>query len=252
MKQVSLSLSIFLSTSVMLVAQSAPNAFVADELTNELCSEAIKARIDGFIVKLNENPSAQVIIVGSADKHIPGRYSHYGPTMQKAFEFRHVPRAQLAFIQAKDGDKMNFQFWIVPRGAEPPVVDVFAGRQITDTTLWDKSWINTSSRTKVYFGGEDEPCDFGLNLEGLAKQLGQNSAQRGYVVAFSDGDFGKRRAMAAAILTRQQLQRRYQLPKRQLSVLYGGRVDERQVQLWVIPSGKKMSLTAARSAATVR
>lgn len=56
MKQVSLSLSIFLSTSVMLVAQSAPNAFVADELTNELCSEGIKARIDGFIVKLNENP----------------------------------------------------------------------------------------------------------------------------------------------------------------------------------------------------
>jgi hypothetical protein len=235
--------------------QQEPTPILVFELCDELCSDPMKAHLDRFIIKWNDNPSTHAYIIGSADKNIPGRYSHYGPAIEKYFRFRGFPMERMTFARAINEDKMVFRFWLVPPDVQPPRVGSLHPPEAFRTrTLWDKSWISSYSTRQVDFGGDTsgEPCDFGLDQKGFSEELNRDPHLTGYLIGFSDADFNKGKTMAATNLTRQDLRRQHRVLNRQLRVLYGGRADERQLQLWIVPKGQSISLREARLATKTR
>lgn len=227
-------------------AQGRPKALLVDETKNVLCSDEMKAYVDHFIIELVNDPTSMGYIIGSADKNIEGRFSQHEAAIKRAITFRRYPMDRIKFVRTSDGDEMRFQYWLVPAGAEPPHIETYREYPVSKTILFDKSSVNSYSRRHVDFGGgDDEPCDYGLNIRGYLRRLKNDPSLRAYLVAFSDDGTTRNAALTWLALTKRRIASEG-LTAARLSTYYGGQADFRQMHLWLVPGKNSFSIKLAR------
>lgn len=207
-----------------------------DELENIFCTEHNRSVIDNFLVTLQNNPNSEGYIIGYADSAIPGRFLKYYKTFQWHIGYRNFPVERIKFLRGENRDKMTFQFWIVPKGEKPPQPSVeYTSSKIVNKTLFDKSFIREIEKNEVFFGGEDEPCDWGLKLEDFANSLENDSDLTGYLVTYSDKEKSQRFVDNASKLTAKLITSKYNIVQNRLKMIYGGVREEREMELWLVP-----------------
>ena len=234
-------------------SQTVAKPILEFELRNVLCSEEIKAIVDNFFIKLNEYPGSRGIIVGQADSKIEGRFDHYLDAIRKGMLFRKYSIDRITFVRTVNGNEMLFQFWRVPNGSNPPPIGAMYSRQpVVEATLFDKSWINSVYGRGVFFGGEDEPCDFGLNFDGFADRLRSDKSLLGYLVTFSEIGHKRVKERTAAFRTIKNLIRHYRIAKNRIRYLYGGPKTNDEMQLWLVPKQSTLSLSTVQAKSAFR
>lgn len=239
-----LGLVILFAASRISFGQEKPQAILFNESVNEFCSEIIKANIDNLGMRLNEEPNSKAYIIGYGDASIQGRFQHYQDAMLKAVTFRKYGLERFVFLRGKNQDKMIFQYWVAPNNADAPKPEgEYKFEKLTSATLFDNSEIQSIVKNRIMFGdGANEPCDYGLNLEGFADYLKSESELNGYFVAYSKRGKDKISANRALNVVLRNFISTYKIPRSRLKILEGENRAYNQMDIWLIPKGKLLSL----------
>lgn len=93
-----------------------PEAYKSEEF-GKATNGYVKMIFDGFMVELNNNPTAQGYIInyGTA-KEIRARERQ----IRNAIAFRKYDRSRIVMVRGGNSGKLETQLWIVPAGAENP------------------------------------------------------------------------------------------------------------------------------------
>ena len=86
------------------------------------CEEGF-ARLDNFFIDLNNDPTAQGVIVVYGDARAAGAASHRELQLRNHFTFRRFPTDRVEFMRGAAKEDGTTQFWIVPQGASDPQVE---------------------------------------------------------------------------------------------------------------------------------
>jgi hypothetical protein len=221
-------------------AQSKPKAIPTDEFANLLCSDEFRARIDHFLADISNQAGATGFVIGYADRAVPGRFFKYAKAFERHPDFRGFSKDRIKFVRGPDEDKMRFQLFVVPEGASLPNDGIgYTKLNVTSQTLFDRSYLNSETSGQIYFGGDlgGEPCDWGLDIGEFAQTLVDDPNLNGYLVVYSDRKSSRRFVMNAADSAIARITS-HKVARDQLKIVYGGRAESRELQLWLIPKTK--------------
>jgi len=221
-------------------SQEPPKAVLVDEFANLFCSDELRARLDNFFSTISEAPGSVGYIVANADTSMPGRFHKYFRMFQNHVRFRRFFPDRVSYFRGPDKDALHFQFWLVPKGAPQPDIPLeFRQEQVGRLVLFDASEISSVKKGVVEFGGDfgNEPCDFGLDLNQFAINLGANPSLNGYLVASSNGRRDSVRTKMALNLTAAELIKQHRVPAHRIKTLYVGDRKSQVMQLWLVPKG---------------
>lgn len=240
---------IYLSAILLLIfgfgarGQEPSKAVLVDEFANMFCSDELRARLDTFFATIQEKPGSVGYVVARADAAMPGRFLKYFRTFQNHRQFRRFDPERVRYYRGPNTDSLHVQFWLVPKGAQPPEVPLeFRQEPIHSSVMFDASEISSVKKGVVEFGGGNEPCDFGLNLDQFAIDLGANPGLNGYLVASSYGRRDSSRTKKALKITAGQLIKQHRVPASSIKILYVGGRRSRVMQLWLVPKGSQPPL----------
>lgn len=226
------------------LSQEAPKAVLFNETADAFCSEAVRTIMDGFLASLANMPGSKGYIVGSADAKMPGRFLKYSNGLQRHVEFRKFDPVRIIHLRERDGSSMRFKFWIVPAGAAPPEITHWKFEPVRVPTLFDQSAIAAITKGTVEYGeaGTNEPCDWGLRLEDFANALKNDRETTGHIVSFSDSNNTKQLAEQANRIVSRELRTKFKITAHRIKTIYGGRRENRDIQLWLVPKGTEFVL----------
>jgi hypothetical protein len=218
-----------------------PEAVLVDEFANVFCTADLQARIDMFLVALQNTQGSTGYIVASADASIPGRQNKYFRMFQLYVQFRNFPVDRLNYYRGPDGHALHIQFWLVPQGASPPDVTLESGRKkFNISVMFDASEITGVGR-EIEFGGSwaNEPCDLGLDLNHFAMILGADPNLDAYLLASSKSRREATQTSKALAMTANELRRTHRVPASRIKTFYVGARGENTMQLWLVPKGSE-------------
>jgi hypothetical protein len=105
------------------LAQAEPKAELIDEFERTPCDD-FRARLDLFSIHLKAQPTSKgyVVVFGEAnDMH---RNVLYEGMIEGYFRQWKIDLNRIRFVHSGFKEKLTFQFWVVPLGAEPPPFSV--------------------------------------------------------------------------------------------------------------------------------
>ena len=220
-------------------AQETQNAVLVDRTENSFCTEDVRARLDTFLIELQQRPGAIGYVIGTADSSIPGRFSKYFKTIQSQIRFRRFDPSRINLYRAPDGKSMRFDYWISQDGVSKPELPVgYRLSAITEPTLYDSSLITSVSSDGVQFGFErDEPCDWGLHLTDFAMILNSDRNLQAYLIASAESRSKINFARWALSLTVKALTQKHGISTRRIKTKFVGVHERNEMQLWLVPQG---------------
>ena len=86
------------------------------------CEEGF-ARLDTFFVEINNNPADEAVIVLYGDTSKPNALRKRERELLNHFTFRKFPRDRVRLVRGIARENGTTQFWLVPPGAEPPMIE---------------------------------------------------------------------------------------------------------------------------------
>lgn len=86
----------------------------------KMVDDDVKARMDAFFIRLNNDPNAKGVIVNyGTPKEIKDRKRQ----IEKAIDFRKFDRSRITYVDGPDqGNGINTKLWLVPSGADQPEI----------------------------------------------------------------------------------------------------------------------------------
>lgn len=117
MFRISFLILVLMSWTIFAQTEKKPQANLIDEFETAT-NGFVKMKMDSFFADLSSNPEAQGFIFNfGTDREIAKREKQ----LQSAIAFRKYDSSRLTIIRGNIREKIKTQFWIVPRGAEPPI-----------------------------------------------------------------------------------------------------------------------------------
>lgn len=113
---------ILIAAGTVFAQETPPKAQKFDEFTGEADYEDLMARLDNFLIELQQQPNAQGHIIVYRSRRDSAAVSNRIALRAKDYLVR-VRRGDAARIQTFDGGMtgcLTYELWIVPPGAEPP------------------------------------------------------------------------------------------------------------------------------------
>lgn len=112
-----------------LIAQNTPHTVLADEF-GRIIEEDLMARLDSFIVQLQNDPNSRGYIHSWGVKQTLDRNER---RIKSYLRTRRFPANQFTFVRGEGfeteyvnggpSDPPRFKFWLVPAGSDPPDMD---------------------------------------------------------------------------------------------------------------------------------
>ncbi len=236
-------LAIILFIPAWTFGQERPKAVLIDEFGRP-CNEELLARFDNFISQRNEIPDAHSYIYFYGDYQLEGRNLSFVDYLKGGYHrLESTPERQFRFVQGGNLSEMKLQFWLVPPGAEmPPISPKYTPpAEIKRPVLFDKGWADFHrwyGPTEIYsMGFYDLGCDFPPNDDAFAKLLLADASLRGHLIIYTSKEHGAKRGNAVARFAIKDLIDRFGLQRNRITFAYGGKRDEPEIELWLIPKG---------------
>lgn len=234
---------LLLAISLTAFSQEKPEAQLIDEF-GRICSEDLMARYDGFLIRLQNDPSAAGYIVLHGENSQEGSNILYADFLTKIYpERRGYASERIVFVRGENLDALKTLFWIVPAGAEPPDVEnLFEPKKTVSSERFQK----TAAEIFKYDSGEDFingfyelGCDFAPNFKDFTKKLLENEKLKGYLIIHAK----KNKAEKIEKIARKNLTGIYKVPKNRLKIIYGEKLEDPEIELWLVPEGEKPPVT---------
>lgn len=219
-----------------------PKAELVDEFSDRLCSEDIRAKIDHFFLKLQNQPGSTGYIVGNADEQIVGRLDKSFKMFRSHANFRRFYPDRIKYFRGPNATLGKFQFWVVPDGAKAPDVELTYSQQVISApVMFDASYIREIKNGVVEFGGNwgDEPCDFGIYIDPFVLMLGADRDLTAYLVASSKGQKERKKVLSALQITADSLVKEQGISRNRIKTIYVGAKKDSEMQLWLVPKGAR-------------
>ncbi len=225
-------------------SQEKPKADLFSEF-GKFCSEEFSAHLDAYINELSNNPTSTGYIVFYGEKSIPeAKNQHYSNAAKYLSRFRKFDLSRFVFLRGENREAMLTQFWVVPVGANPPILEKpFVESKITSTTLFDNGYADFNKyfgKRDIYINGFlDLGCDFSPNRNAFAKVLLSNQDLSGYLIVYTKFGKGKSRANKIGKFALKELVKDYKIPRERLTMIYGGNREEPEIEFWLVPKNDK-------------
>jgi len=172
--------------AVTAAAQETPVATLANEFRTEGNCETTLAAADRFFSELSNNPVSQGYIVIYRQGHNTASARSRRREITNWVKIRHFDPMRITFLEGTVQVEAKTQFWLVPPGAEPPMVvpDDPKALAIPKPKVAETVEIDPSEPyifTAEYADGI-EGCKDPFDKEGFAQELKDNPAYRGNIV----------------------------------------------------------------------
>ena len=212
------------------------------EIADEYCSEYLAYQLDMFSIQLNNNPDSRAYIIFHGRDTQEGKNLSYLKYFPRYLSQR-FNTDKIITIRGENKDKMTAQLWVIPNGAKPPIIEKsFVKKEITSTTLFDKSWADWhkayNTEWTIYgYSFVEWGCEMDLNMEAFAETLRSQSNLTGYLVVYPKFGKGKNQAKKVTDFAIKELTRQYKVPKERLKTIYGGNRNRPELELWFVRNG---------------
>lgn len=224
-----------------------------DEFGDILLTD-LKARWDNLLVELNREPESVGYVVFYRSRRDGPGVTARQLSVARSYMVRVRGFSDDRLVTLDGGTAANLvqEFWIGPRGAEPPRrADAFPQMPIdfTVTSKFDDSYYN---------GADDEDGQIGDSLPAFAKVLEQNPTVGGYIIVYPHY-YAEREEIrgydvrsvsrdSASLVRwimndiRKRMTREFGIPRARLRIINGGHRKVRSVELWLVPKGERPPL----------
>jgi hypothetical protein len=236
--------TLLLALALGAIGQNPPKAELIDEIGID-CSEMVMASYDGFLSRVHQNPAAKGLILLNGDETTEGRNIAYFNYLSKWYpQVRQVKDLRLEFIRGSNQKKTRVTFWLVPAGAENPLIEPFRRAQIDKTSRYDVATGDlrkSGSRSFLYDAGFYElGCSFGPNLVGFVDELKRNNTLDGYLVVYTTFGKGRTHGNKVAKFAVADLMKKFKISRARIKTLYGGNREDGQVEFWLVRKGDRL------------
>ena len=220
-------------------------ARLVDYFGNILLTD-IKARLDNFVVELQNTPGAKGFIVTYPAKNFPGW------SLRRARDFqdylvstRGIEAARVAVVNGGFRDEMTFELWTVNPGAELPVkpFDISLLMVGEKTPLPFDRFPIVEHGDRGEFDAEDNYeyyPDTKELYQPFIEVLRRDPTLRGCVIAYASprSRLGADRKLAARV--KLGIIKAYAIDVGRIAAFGGGRRDQKMVELWLVPPGAEL------------
>lgn len=187
-----------------------PEALIVDEF-GRLANGDIKARLDYFILELQNNPTSRGLIISYGSKReIAAREK----MMKTHISFRQVNNLkEISFINGGHGNEIKTQLWRVPESAENPKPEPTA-------FILDEFGTVTNANLKG-------------KIENFYKELYKNTNAQGYIINYGPNREVTRRER----LIRDFMTVRSSDGSVRIVFVNGGNTGKLKTVIWLVPQG---------------
>lgn len=228
--------------------QDAPRKF--DEFGDILITD-LKSRWDNFLVELQREPmNVGYIVFYRSRRDGPGMTARQLSVARSYMvRVRGFDDDRLVTIDGGTAANLVQEFWIAPRGAEPPRrADAFPRTpdDFSVTTKFDDTYYNNPY---------DDDAQIGDSLPAFAKILKQNPMVGGHVIVYPHYYTEREEirgysvrsvsrdsaSMIRSIMNdiRKRMTHEFGIPRARLRIINGGHRKVRSVELWLVPKGER-------------
>jgi hypothetical protein len=200
------------------------------------------SRYDGFMNTISTSPGSTGFIVFYGDASAEGKNLLFIKYLTKSYpNQRKFDESRIKLVRGKNQDRLKIQFWIAPPGANAPKPDQeFSEPTFYGTTRYDVAqaeFHKSFGELKVFDDGFfDLGCNFPPNLSQFAKILRSNKNLTGYLVVYNSNKGQAKKILDYSV---EGLVKNYKAPKNRLKTIYAGKDDDRRMEFWFVPAGKK-------------
>lgn len=208
----------------------------------KVCSEELMSVYDGFMSELQNNPTATGYFVFYGNESAEGRNLNYIDFILHNYpRMRRYDRSKISLVRGENQSEMKVQFWIVPNGANLPKPDKeFVRQKITKTTRFDRNWADFHKwfgEKQIYADSfYNLGCEFNPNVTQYANILLAEKNLTGYLVVYGNN---KKRAEKVGKFAVNDLVKINKVTRNRLKIIYGGKSEEPQIELWLVPKDDK-------------
>ena len=205
----------------------------------------LMARLDNFAIELQNEPGARGIVLAYAVKHkFPGwpiRRAY--ASVDYLINTRGIDAARLSAANGGLRDKVGFELWVVPPGAETPVKPSDASLLMSG----EKSALLFDRFVVIERGDDDETSAYGLEsypdsagaYEYFAEVLRADPSLRGCVIGYAARRGSSATARRIASLAKLTIAKSHAIDVGRVVALGGGRREYKMIELWLVPPGSR-------------
>jgi len=203
------------------------------------------ARLDNFAIELQNEPASRAFIVAYAARHkFPGwPVRRARSAMAYLAMTRGIDSTRISVVNGGLQDETQFELWVIPAGAEPPVKPFDASLLMSGEktpllfdrfTVYERDDIGSADETMAEF--PDSVSAYNL----FAEVLRSDRSLRGLIIGYAS----KRGKLADArrIVSRAKfvVVKEYLIDVRRVVALAGGRRSDKMIELWLVPPGAEL------------
>jgi hypothetical protein len=234
-------LVLLLIFTINALSQKTSEAIPVDEF-GDVCSEDLMARMDNFMIQINNNPTARGLVVFHGRTDTEGRNLKLADYIARRPTRPGVGLPKLPIIRGENRNKQLIQFWLVPPGAPEPKPDrPYVPSTYAETTLFDRSPVRFhrwEGVLDIYVDGfYDLGCDFSPNRKVLSEILRMNEDLNAYLVVYTDSE-NRKDGLKLASWALNDLVKNHKVSRSRVRAIFGGLRKESEIEFWLVPKGK--------------
>lgn len=225
-------------------ARQQPTARMIDEFGGVPFSDML-ARIDNFAIELQHAPGASgvIAIYPEMSDRLPGWYTRRAYWAKGYLtKGRGLGEGRVSVVNGGFRDKVTYELWLVPAGAEQPVKPLDWAEALSrekNPVLFDRNVYENRPRPPEAEDYEDytDPKD---RHEPFVSALRADPAARGFIIAYAVRRDARGRDRRLAAREKLSLMKLHAIGADRITAVGGGLRKNRTVEYWIIPPGSPL------------
>lgn len=217
-----------------------PFAMKIDEYGSNIDCEVFAARLDAFAIELQNNMESKGYVIIYPGWQLSGRNPpHFTDTRRYLVNSRNIANERIVILRGDIRKELKVELWIVPVGATPPTLE----KQVATQEQNSNSAIKFDEGYPVYpfeYEGNEivGSCTIGsISLKQLAEGLKQQPDTTGYFIVYKGEDASLKTTRRIMSQIRTRMIYKYKFVEKRIKVVYGGRRNYREIEIWIVPKG---------------
>ena len=221
--------------------KTADGTIFYEELSKQFCTEQMRSIYDSFFINLQNNPDSKGFVVFNGKEGLEGQVLTLQKMLRLHTENRKFNPARFEILRGENKEITSVKLWVIYNDANFQKPEKFVSEKIISAARFDKGFADLMKYKSLHlktirYDGAAETCDIGINFEEFSKILLSDSDLTGILIIYNS----KKNAKKVAELTINKLNKKHKIPKNRLKVLYKEKLEEPEMELWLVPKGKEI------------
>ena len=202
--------------------------------------EDFSARLDGFAIEVQNDVTSKVYIIIYPGRKLQSRnFSHFTDTKNYLAHSRGISRERIVILRGDEREELKVELWLVPEGATSPKPEPqpkLEEENLNTPIKFDEDY--PEYPFELYGDCCVSHCTLRqISFKRFAEALTQKPGATGYFIIYKGEDASLKTTRRIMRQVRQRMIRKYHFSEKRIKVVYGGRRDYREMEIWIVPKG---------------